>query len=1021
MTRSIVLLLLLSAACTFAPAADNPQAQGGADIAYDLPRDAEVTINILDSKGWIVRELIRGENQKAGKQTVHWDGCDQSNRPLPPGDYAWKLIHHTGLNAEYVLSVANSGQPPYRTDDDKGSWGGCHGNPVSLQADEAGLYITWVCEEGNAVFAKTDYDGKAIFKIHASQGFGANWAAAISGDNLYRVERGGFGPFLMKFSSKTGQYVNWEAKDATISGAKLKLAEEQPDAKDPTRKVEKHPQGLAANDTFVVVGFPDFNELAVFKATGEKVKNIKIESPRGLVFLPDGRLAVCHAKEVATIDLATDKVTPLITTGVDSPWGITVARDAKSLWVTDQGTSHQVKQFDFSGKLVKAFGKQGGMPTQGKIDHNSFFMPRGIACGADGNIYVSEDSALRRISRWSPAGKLLREWFGPLGPQKTCWPNKNDFSEIYYQHWGTIIQCKVDLEAKTWLPVAWYTVDVPNGVQPYVWERAGHKYLFTETSKIFMYDKKADRWQVVVDFMAGNDKKRMIWSDLNLDGKASEDELTPNGTSLGFGHIDSKTLAISAVANNGLTRFEPEKIADNGVPVYTIERMKALTKEPATGTMNSWYDPFPIYGVHGCEPASDGGVFTAINGGRQQGRTFWDRASWNRIIKFDAEGNQVWRAGVHMDTHKTAHGEFCMIFRICGASHGLVFFNDVEVQINAYTEDGMFVDTLMDNEGPLTPRSLTVELMTGLVADDPKTGKPYLFVGSTEDARIFELTGYETIERMGGKLALKTAGPLQTLEKADQYLIASSKPPRKPSYNDGGADGFLTDPEWQDAKCLPLVEDGKLYAKVYLRYDDNDLWVAADVWDSSPAANAAQDVEQAFSLGDCVDLSFGDAASNSAEPGVGDLRVLLIPTDKGRIYNGKIVIYRPKLADRAAKVPFEFASPVGMVPMDYVAELKPVENSQRPCSFFRWQSGLGYTCEARIPLSALPELGMPVAADKKIKFDCGVIYSNIGGNNREKRVYWHQSDANSRCITDIPTEAKLSPQAWGTAVIAPKK
>ena len=125
MTRSIVLLLLLSAACTFAPAADNPQAQGGADIAYDLPRDAEVTINILDSKGWIVRELIRGENQKAGKQTVHWDGCDQSNRPLPPGDYAWKLIHHTGLNAEYVLSVAKSGQPPYRTDDDKGSWGGC--------------------------------------------------------------------------------------------------------------------------------------------------------------------------------------------------------------------------------------------------------------------------------------------------------------------------------------------------------------------------------------------------------------------------------------------------------------------------------------------------------------------------------------------------------------------------------------------------------------------------------------------------------------------------------------------------------------------------------------------------------------------------------------------------------------------------------------------------------------------------------------------------------------------------------
>ncbi len=1021
----LISMFLLATGGTLGMAADmrhpDPQAQGGAMIAYDLPRDAEVTLNVLDSRGWIVRELIRGENQKKGRQTIHWDGCDAMGRPLPPGDYAWKLLHHTGLKAEYVLSVANSGQPPYRTDDDKGSWGGCHGNPLSVQADESGLYLTWGCEEGNAVFTKADYDGRAIFKIHASQPFGANWAAAVCGDNLYRVERGGKGPFLMKFSARTGQYVNWEAQGESIAGAKIALGAEQADAKNPKRKVERHPQGLAASAAFVAVSFPDFNEVALFRTSGEKVRDLQITQPRGLAFLPDGRLAVCHSNEVAAIDPATGQATPLIAAGIDSPWGITVARDSQSLWITDQGASQQVKQFDLAGKQLTVFGKPGGMPPEGRIDHDSFSKPRGIACGTDGNIYVTEDSALRRISRWSPDGKLLREWFGPLGPQKTCWPNRNDFSEIYYQHWGTIIQCDVDLKKKTWLPVAWYRMDVPNGVQPCVWERAGRKYLFAETGRIHLYDKRADRWQTAVEFSFGDETQRMIWSDLNLDGKPGDGELTPNGVALGFGRVDPKTLTIHAVVNGNLMRLDPERIADNGVPVYSGERMKRLTREPARGAMNSWYDPFPIYSVHGCEPASDGGVFTTINGGRQQGLTFWDRASWNHIIKFDADGRQLWRAGVHLTSRKLRHGEFCMIFRICGTSHGLIFVNDVEVQIAAYTEDGLFVDTLMDNEGPLTPNSLTVELMTGLIVDEPRSGKPHLFVGSTEDARIFEVRGYETIKRQSGTIALATAGPLQTLAKAGVYPIASSPPPRKPDYNDGGADGFLTEPEWQSASCLPLVEDGTLRAKFYLRYDTNNLWVAAHVWDSSPATNAAQDVEQAFAVGDAIDLYFGaNATTTAAEPGVGDLRVLLVPTAQGRLYNGRIVLYRPKLAAGApAKTAFEFASPVGNVTMDYVAELPVAANAQRPCSFFRWESGLGYTCEASIPLTALPELGLPAMTARQIRFDCGVIYSNLGGTTREKRIYWHQDDANSRCVTDIPTEARLNPSLWGTADIAP--
>lgn len=1027
MKRAILVLaaVTICVGCVLVAEPGQVADQGGADISYDLPRDAEVTINILDSKGWIVRELVRGQDQKAGKNTIHWDGCDQMSHPLPPGEYAWKLVHHTGLKANYILSVANSGQPPYRTDDDKGSWGGCHGNPLSVAADDSGLYLTWGMEEGNAVFTKTDYDGRAIFKIHATQGFSSNWAAAVCGDNLYRVERGGQGPVLMKFEAKSGQWLDWAAKGPSISGGKIRLATEQDDPNDPTKKIMQQPQFVAANADLVAVSFPDFDRVAVYKASGEKVKDLAVEKPRGLAFLPDGRLAVCQLKQVTAIDVASGEAKTLITADLDDPCGITVARDSKSVWITDQGTSHQVKHFDFAGKLLRAFGAEGGMPTEGKIDHASFYLPRGIACGADGNLYVTEDSPLRRISRWSPEGKLLREWFGPLGPQKTCWPNLNNLKEMYYQNWGVIIKCDVDLEKKTWYPVAWYKINAPNTVQPYVWERGGRKYLYAETSKIYLYDKQSDRWLVAVDFAFG-EKDKQIWTDLNLDGKQSDDELQPKGFVLGCGRLDPRTFSIYGVINFDLFRIEPERIADNGVPVYSADRMTQLTKEPAVGTLNSWYDPFPIYSVQGCEPASDGGVFAAINGGRQGSRSAWDRASWNNLIKFDAQGKESWRAGVHAGGAQVPHGDMRMVFRICGKSHGLVFLNDVEVQVNVYTEDGLFVDALMDSNDmaggnmPLGPNSLTVELLTGLVADDPKSGNTYFYAGSTEDARVWQITGMDSLQRMAGKVALKTPGPLKALQAA-AYPIPYTKPPRKPIWNDGGADGFLTEPEWESATCLPIVEDGVLLAKCYLRYDDNDLWIAAHVWDASPARNTAQNPELAFTTGDCLDLYFGADPVSKAENGaVGDLRLLLVPSGDKRLYNGTAVIFRPQLPEGQGKKPFEFASPVSKFTMDYVAPLK-LDNA---VSFWRWRSGLGYTCEARIPLAELPELGVPqggLAAEKRIRFDCGVIYSDRGGNSRGKRAYWQQDSGDVHCVTDLPTEARLYPQLWGTAVIGAKK
>lgn len=1012
---------------------------GGADINYTLPRAAKVSLNILNSKGWIVRELLRAEQKEAGPLSVHWDGNDQFGRPMPPDQYTWKLLHHTGVNADYILSVGCSGQPPYRTDDDKGSWGACHGNPLSVWADASGLYLTWGTEEGNAVFAHTDYDGNAIYKIHNSQGWGRNYDSVVVGNILYRIEAGSIGSFLEKYDVQTGKFTNWDFKDPRISGGKLRIEKEprpildKKAPKDPNAKPSNYEdaRAIAANATYVAASFPTLNKIALFRTTGEQLPDLEINEPHGLLFLPDGRLLVAKPGQVVAIKLDDRTTQPILNQNLDNPWGMALAADGKSLWVTDQGESNQVKQFGMDGKLLQKFGKSGGMNPEGEIDHLSFFRPRGIACGTDGNVYVTEDSPLRRISRWSQSGKLLREWFGPEGPQRSCWPNLSDFSEIYYQSSiNGVIQCKVDLEKKTWYPVVWTQTPIGNG-QPYVFESHGRKFLYDDHSTLYMQEKKSGRWLPAVKFESlEKEKQAKIWTDLNSNGQIDDGETEVialdalktktqlSSLNLSFGRFDPATMVLHGVMSDAV-RLTPSKITSDGLPVYTTDKIQRLTEKPAKGA-DGWCE-MPMYAVHGVIPSADGGFFTAYNGGRQGYTRAWDRASWNYLIKFGADGQIQWQTGVHAQGKRiTNRADIEMIMKVPGISKGAVFLTDVEGKFHVYTEDGLYFDTLMDDGRPLTPNSMCVENVTGLIAEHPKTHETYLFAGSTEDSRIWHVTGLDSGVRAQGKITLKTA-EIPTAP-AENYSIVATKPPRPVIANDRGADGYLSEPEWRQASELPLVNDGVLVGRIYLRHDDQYLWVGAYVSDSSPAKNASQDAETAFIRGDCLDLYFGaDPAADAKrdEAGVGDVRVLLYPKSDTGMYNGNIVLTRMKVADGVEKHPFEFESPVGRVGADSVLTLdeKDAVTKGGLCTFYRWPDGSGYTVEAKIPLSALPELGLngTQPSDHKVSFDAGVIFSNDAGNDRAFRLYWHQQDSRTQMVMDLPTEAQFYPRLWGSA------
>ncbi len=61
-------------------------------IAYELPRQARVTLRIYDVSGRRVRELLDSRSQDQGPQAVPWDGRDEAGRAVASGVYLCRLM-----------------------------------------------------------------------------------------------------------------------------------------------------------------------------------------------------------------------------------------------------------------------------------------------------------------------------------------------------------------------------------------------------------------------------------------------------------------------------------------------------------------------------------------------------------------------------------------------------------------------------------------------------------------------------------------------------------------------------------------------------------------------------------------------------------------------------------------------------------------------------------------------------------------------------------------------------------------
>jgi hypothetical protein len=182
-----------------------------------------------------------------------------------------------------------------------------------------------------------------------------------------------------------------------------------------------------------------------------------------------------------------------------------------------------------------------------------------------------------------------------------------------------------------------------------------------------------------------------------------------------------------------------------------------------------------------------------------------------------------------------------------------------------------------------------------------------------------------------------------------------------------------------------------------LAHNGRDLAIMFQVADPSPWMNAAGAYTHAFIGGDAVDVQLN-------VPGRGPIRLLAASV------GGKpTAVYWQAESDTEENA-ITYAVGNNVVNATKFPVMRRLDSAK-----VKVDKGFNaYTCLVTVPLA---ELGLVPGSAEALTGVVGVIYSNPAGDNRAARLYWHNKKTG--LVSDVPSEARLTPQEWGPISIDP--
>jgi hypothetical protein len=1076
-------------------------------IKFTTPDDGEVTLVIEDASGKRIRNLVSQTPFPKGENTVWWDGTDDLTRDpaasdhgiyyippeiVSPGTYTVRGIWHKPLDLRYEFTVYSPGDPPWPTADTSGGWMTNHtpascavlipadrtptGQPlvaIGAAVSEGGSALSWVDLNGKKVGGRGWIGGvwtgasylAADYGPEADPNTAVYVGSTFEGNKKYGID-GKIEIRLTKLSK------NLQSGDKPVVTDKILI--DSPPAPPPGSENKKavvrasdYLGGMAVRNGLLVFSEPVLNKLVFVNATaGAIIGDTGVSDPRGVAFDNDGRLLVLTTQSLlrypAGVSVSNFPDNPeRLVTNLEDPRGITVDSSGK-IYVSDQGTSHQVKMYSPEGKPLAVFGKP-GIPKAGIYDPLHMNNPKGLTVDTNGRLWVTEDDFLpKRVSVWNADGTLWKAYYGPSryggggimdskakgaflydGMEfKLDW-DKGDYqlTRVYYRPTDSDLQlafrdgppeAPVYFNGKRYITDTYNSNPISGQVTNFIFLDKGDGGAVVPVAAagvandwpVLKTDAFKSLWPKGLDPQGDRGKNAafFIWSDLNGDGQVQPDEVKIiAGSSGGVTVGDDGSFLISRLGPDAThlqaTRFKPVRFTDLGAPVYDIASPEALA--PAQPPGGDGGDQL-LTGTDGWlvmttppPPFSKLGL-----GGAKDGKPAWSYPS-------------LW-PGLHPSHNAPAAdqpGELTGTTRLLGGlvtpkgseSGPLFFINCNMGDLYAFTQDGLFVAQLFQDirVGPLweMPTAVRNMLVNGLSLHDENF---FPSVAQTSEGQVYLNSGGMNIVRVDNLDTIRNIAPNQIqvtadeLKQAQDYVVA-----REAARQAAQGSGVLAVPilataptvdgnldAWNDAQWAAIDHRGvgAWFNSPTKPYDVNGaIAVSGDklfaTWktaDPRLLVNAGDVPNALFKSGGALDLMIGaDPTAKPDRPAAvpGDER-LLVSQVAGKT---RALLYRPVVPGTADKDKVPFNAPWHGITLDRVDDVSD------QVTLAADKNG---DYEISVPLAVL---GLKPQAGMRIKGDIGILRGD--GKQTNQRIYW--ANKATAIVSDVPTEAELTPKLWG--------
>jgi hypothetical protein len=1086
-------------------------------IRFTLQEPGYVTLVIDDADGRRVRNLVSETPLPAGENIAWWDGLDDLGRDngaaahgvyhipgalVKPGTYRVRGLTRRAVDLRYEMTVYNLGVPPWPTRDHAGGWLADHTAPSAVlfvPGDRPRILVgSYVAEGGDGV-AILDLEGRKLGGFHWLGGTwtGASHLARDAGERavpgLYAYTGAGWSNDQDKTQGQVRLMALTDAGEREV----LKYAV-APQARTAKGDARAKLAGLAVHNGLLVAALPDTGELLFVTVAapadaagpaapggrpaagkpagpmGNVLGTAPLPGPGGLAFDRQGRLLVLVGKQLERFALGASPLplpAPqiLVADGLEDPQQIALD-DAGNLYVSDRGSSHQVKVFTPDGKPLRTIGTPGA-PKAGPYDPNHMNNPAGLTIAADGRLWVAEsDFQPKRVSVWTLDGKLVRAFYGPPEYGGGGQLDPRDKTRFYYH--GMEFRLDWDRGTNQLVSVFYrpgkddvradgHHQDGPPQTALYV----GGRQYFTNcfncnptggSSVVLVWLMRdglavpvaafgqADRWdRLKADEFRPRlppganlveQKGRQItpltfaWSDTSGDGR-----MQPEEVAFAPGASGSVTVMpdLSVVTAYGL-RCDPQGFTAQGAPQYDLA--KAVTVATDTQRPTSSGGGQALLGRDGWlilstapkpfAPQSVGGV--------REGKALWSYPSpWpglhaSHSAPLPTEPGQLIGTTRLLGYAVTPRGGGAPAAcadgsPAAGGGPGEVWaINGNKGNVYLFTTDGLFVATLFKDcrttswSMPAAVRGMSLNDTTIHEEDFWPTvtqtadGAVYLVVGVHTTCTIVRVDGLDTIRRLPDAALAVTAGQLAA---AQQYFVE-----RDAARVAREGRGTLA----VALRAAPPKVDGDLadWAGADWATIDQRITKVGD-WGSKPDVTTAAVAVAGDRLYAAFQTNDPSLLRNSGESlpmlfktgGCLDLMIGADPAADPKRRDpaaGDLRLLVTLVKGKPVVVLYRPVVPGTKEPVPFSSPWRTVKIDavDDVTSQVQFAAGKEGQYEMSIPLAAL---GLKPKAGQGVQGDIGILRGD--GMQTLQRVYW-QNKATG-ITSDVPSEAALTPALWG--------